>query len=148
MRNPSCKWALAMGLAALAVLAAPALVAEEAPAAAKPEAPAGAATAEPVEVELPGVGLTVAIDPVTGRLRQPTPEEARALAAGMMQKLGRKGPAQVVHHRDGMLSAVLTTDYLDYSVATVDADGNLSLTCVAGSESAARELTGSAEEVK
>ena len=53
MRNPSRQRALAMGLAALAALAAPALTAEEAPAAAKPKAPAGAATAEPVEVELP-----------------------------------------------------------------------------------------------
>ncbi len=102
MRNPSPSWALALGLAASAVLAAP-LLAEEPPKATPPEAVAPA----PVEVELPGVGLTVAIDPVTGRLRQPTPEEARALAAGMVEKLGRRGPAQVVRHRDGMLSAVL-----------------------------------------
>ena len=45
-------------------------------------------------------------------------------------------------------SAVLTTEYMDYSLATVDEDGNLSLTCVAGSESAAARPPGSAEEVK
>lgn len=152
MRYTTRKRALAMGLAAAALATLGVLPSgAEAPAAtAEPQlaAAAPATSVEPVQVEVPLLGMTVAIDPVTGRLRQPTPAEARELAAAMSQKVGRTGPAQVTHHKSGMLSAVLTVDYLDFSQATLDADGNLVLTCTGDPEAEAHQISGAAEEVK
>ncbi len=135
MRNPTRLRALGLGLAAAAAIAAfgtlP-LGAEEVPA-------TGPATTAPdqeeLRVELPLVGMTVAVDPATGRLRQPTAAEARELAAQLAQKLRRTGPPpEPVLHRDGMLSLVLGLDYLDFMVATLDPAGNVTTACVEGSE--------------
>ena len=152
MRRSTRKRALAMGLAAVALATVGVLpLGAEAPATTtEPEiaTTAPAAANEPVQVEVPLIGMTVAVDPVTGRLRQPTPAEARELAASLLSKVGRTSAPQVLHHRDGMLSAVLTLDYLDFSEATLDADGNLALTCAGDHDAAAHQLAGPAEEVK
>ena len=160
--NPTRMRALAVGLAAAALAAAGALHlgAEEATTAGQPSAAAEAppqlaeaqqapAPASDLKIELPIEGMTVAIDPVTGRLRQPTPAEAKALADGLLQKFGRSGPLQVVHHRDGMLSAVVTSEYTDYTVVTVDGEGRAAMSCVDNADDVARLLVaGAAEEKK
>lgn len=85
-----------------------------------------------ITVELPFAGMTVAVDPATGKLRQPTPAQARELAKAMMAHFGKHAaePVRVLQHRDGMLSAVLSPADMDFSVATVDADGKLGFQCV------------------
>lgn len=138
MRNPTRLRALGLGLAgaAIAVLGTLPLGAEEAPATSPPPATT-APDQEEVRVELPLAGMTVAVDPATGRLRQPTAAEARELAAQLAQKLGRTGPPpQPVLHRDGMLSLVVGTDYLDFMVATLDPAGKVTTACLEGSQMA------------
>lgn len=137
MRNPTHPRALGLGLVAAAAIAALGtlpLGAEEATATGPTPATAAPAQEETL-VELPLVGMTVAVDPVTGRLRQPTAAEARELAAQLAAKLRRTGPPpEPVLHRDGMLSLVLGLDYLDFMVATLDPAGNVTTACVEGSE--------------
>ena len=136
MRNPTRLRALGLGLVAIAAFTAfgtlP-LGAEEAPTTGSPPA-STAPDQEEVRVELPLAGMTVAIDPATGRLRPPTAAEARELAAQLSQKLGRTGPPPApVLHRDGMVSLVVGTDYLDFMVATLDPTGDVTTACVHGS---------------
>src|SRR5262249_58003180 len=46
-------------------------------------------------------GVRVSVDPATGKLRQPTPEEARQLAAGPEEMLSQSPEGRlVVHHPD------------------------------------------------
>ena len=72
-------------------------------------------------------GLQVAIDPVTGKIRQPTAAESRALAGLSMTKAATSAP-QVTQWADGTISMVLTEDYLnvwlvDSSAGQVCVDG-------------------------
>jgi hypothetical protein len=136
MRNPTRLRAFGLGLVAAAALAAFGtlrLGAEEAPATGSPPTTT-APDQEEVRVQVPLAGVTVAIDPATGRLRPPTAAEARELAAQLSHKLGRTGPPPApVLHRDGMISLVVGTDYLDFMVATLDPAGNVTTACVHGS---------------
>lgn len=78
-------------------------------------------------------GLQVAIDPATGKIRQPTAAEARAFAnqfAGMT-KAATSEP-QFTEFADGTLSMVLTADYLNVWLVGVNADGSVSPVCVDG----------------
>ena len=76
-------------------------------------------------------GQTVAIDRQTGRLRQPTPEEARALAAGLKAMLNRSTDGlTVVQHANGAKSVDLQGRFQSISVAKVDSDGKVAERCV------------------
>src|ERR1700712_2281581 len=95
----------ALGLAAAATLSltAPAFAGE------KPAAPKGA-----------GNGLMAAIDPATGKLRQPTAAESKALAAGVQAMF--QSPVEGLQAKltaDGTMSVNLGTSFLNISVAQV-----------------------------
>lgn len=130
-------------LVALALAGAPALVAAETPAATKAETLEDAS--RDLEVELPFGGMTVAIDPATGKLRPPTPAQARELAKQMAAHFGKHAgqPVRVLQHRNGMLSAVLSPENMDFSVATVDENGKLRFQCVDSVEKAAEATVSS-----
>ena len=111
---------------ALGALAALALAV---PASAGPKAPAAPS------VQAPSNGLMVAIDPATGKIRQPTAAEALALSARtpMMTKAATiSGDPQVVTFADGTMSAQLGPDYLNVWLAQINPDGSLSQACVDG----------------
>ncbi|MEJ7713280.1 MAG: hypothetical protein WKF84_26395 [Pyrinomonadaceae bacterium] len=86
-------------------------------------------------------GSQVAIDPRTGKLRQPTPEEARALAQSMQKLLSRSSKAlTVTRHPDGTESVNVKGRFLNFSMAKMNADGTTSTACVDSAEETAAFL--------
>jgi uncharacterized iron-regulated membrane protein len=90
-------------------------------------------------------GATVSVDPATGRLVPPTPEQQAALTAALMNMVKRDTSAvQVTEMPDGTLMATLADDFEEVAMATRDAKGNLRLHCVNDAEQAKRVLEGKA----
>ena len=83
--------------------------------------------------------MTVAIDPQTGEIGLPTPEEAAELEKAATGPLDHSSEGlQVVRHPDGHLSVDLQGRFMSYSVARLGPDGRIHMQCVSG-EKAARE---------
>ncbi|MEM7480982.1 MAG: hypothetical protein AAF481_07385 [Acidobacteriota bacterium] len=105
--------------------------------------------AESVEVSIPALssGMIVQIDPETGKLRQPTPEEAAKLSeafAAMRRHTDRNGFGNIsapargpVYHANGMVSAELDPALHEHTVIRVNADGEWVAECIKGEEAAA-----------
>jgi hypothetical protein len=128
-------------LTVLAACAVATLVVGGAPA--RAEAPDDPAVTAPTAVE-PAVTLgsmNVAIDPQTGQLRPLTPAEQKRLVAEMKKLFSVKAHDPVLH-ADGMISTVLGTEYLSFSVARLTADGSIERECAASQESALAFLAG------
>ena len=107
----------ALGLAAATVLslAAPAFAGE------KPAARKGHGA---------GNGAMAAID-ATGKLRQPTAAESKALAAGVASMLKSSASTlQAKQTADGTMSVDLGTSFLNISIAQVGPDGSIQQICV------------------
>jgi hypothetical protein len=76
-------------------------------------------------------GMQVAVDRATGKLRQPTPSEARTLGTPIAAKSATTG-LQYTRWADGTVSAVLTEDYLNVWLVQLNANGTVSQVCVDG----------------
>jgi hypothetical protein len=128
---------LALGTLAALALAVPASAGHKAPAAPGVQAP-------------PSNGMTVAIDPATGKIRQPTAAEALALSAQMpmMTKAAMtSSDPQVVTYADGTMSAQVPPDFLNVWLVQINPDGSLSQVCVDGANLGnARPATAALEE--
>ena len=76
-------------------------------------------------------GLQISVDPATGRLRTPTPEEARELAASMGLVLGdtSEGLEEVVFP-DGTVVVDLEGRFMSVAVAAIDDDGTVVTECI------------------
>ncbi|MCI0402112.1 MAG: hypothetical protein L0212_01130 [Acidobacteria bacterium] len=86
-------------------------------------------------------GQSVAIDRKTGKLRQPTPEEARALAKGLKQLLNRSADGlKMKVHADGTKTLDLESRYMSLAVAKRNPDGTVSERCVTSEEEAKEML--------
>lgn len=143
-KKSSLTFVLVLALTAGALIAfggaeATAAEPEAAPSVAASHGEAPAAKAEDTVVTF--AGLQIAIDPETGRLRPPTEEEAAALAQGMRDLFGSQSFAAasdtvVTEHKDGMLSAVLGLDTLNFTVLRSNGDGTYSKECVSSPEAA------------
>ncbi len=126
-------------LAAVLVLAlaGPALAAEPGaqPADAQSAAQEPTKTFEPMQV----LGMQVHIDPKTGEMRAPTPEEAAALSAQMQQLFGAAPLEQpaAVEHEDGTISLELGFSQMDFSVVRIAPGGTPVFDCVDGAQAAA-----------
>lgn len=108
--------ALGLAMATVLSLAAPAFAGE------KPAAAKGQAT---------GNGVMAAINPATGKLRQPTAAESKALAAGVESLLKRSvSTLQAKQTPDGTMSVDLGTSFLSISVAQVGPNGAIQQICV------------------
>lgn len=95
-----------------------------------------------------GVGMRVVRDPVTGRLRAPTPEEAQAMDAQEARLRaekaaaatgGAKGAAPApmeFRQANGSVRYRVGDAFLSYSVVTRKADGSLDMQCVTGKDTA------------
>lgn len=82
-------------------------------------------------------GQTVAIDRATGRLRQPTPEERKVLAAGLRKMLNRSTEGLVVRqHANGAKSVDLQGRFQSIAVASVNSDGTVAEKCVTSNREA------------
>jgi hypothetical protein len=107
--------------------------------AAPPEKPAASAPAQseavkpvqPSGLETAGqAGVRAFIDPATGQLREPTPEEAAALSKAGFRAFALAMEPKVVQHPNGMLSAQLGEEYMNDVVVRKNPDGTLSWVCV------------------
>src|SRR5262245_49825490 len=74
-------------------------------------------------------GQTVSIDPATGRLREPTSDDARALAQQMFGT-ARSTPLTVQQNSNGMMWVILPEEYQDVAVLRVMPDGTRRIECV------------------
>lgn len=75
---------------------------------------------------------TVFVDKETGKLRAPTAEEQSELAALAKSDLARlrRGPAsqaQIIRHANGVSSARVGLDQIEFVVATIGTDGSVQL---------------------
>ena len=76
-------------------------------------------------------GAQIAIDPATGKLRAPSPEEARELGREFgVLRARATGPVRLIKHANGGLTAEVPEQFENYSVATIGADGKLVFGCV------------------
>jgi hypothetical protein len=98
-------------------------------------APAFAAGPKPAGTPA-GTGLTAAVEPATGKLRQPTAAENKALAEGVQAMFKSSAPLQVKRFADGTRSIELGTSFLNISVAQVEPGGKLRQICIDNAQSA------------
>ncbi len=101
-------------------------------------APAFAGGLKPAQApaQTASAGLTAAIDPATGKFRQPTAAENKALAEGLQAMLKSSAPSQVTRFGDGTKSIVLGTSFLNISVAQAQ-NGKLRQVCIDDARGAA-----------
>jgi hypothetical protein len=128
MRHPG----LALTVAVLAALA----LAERAPELLRlplPTPPAGTSSI----AFLPGAaGMIVAIDPVTGELGMPTPEQWAELFAAqpspeVLEGLNHSSDGlRQVQHADGHVSLELAGRFMEFAIARMGKDGKLTFGCV------------------
>ncbi|HEV8632060.1 MAG TPA: hypothetical protein VGV61_17225 [Thermoanaerobaculia bacterium] len=110
---------LALVATAVALGGRPALAAEK------------AATAQQQEVRtVPAAGMQVAIDPQTGRLRQPTAEESRQLLQALAVHFQPAKSVTATRWAGGLLSVVLGEEYDSVALARIDANGVVAGACV------------------
>ncbi len=108
---------------ALALATSAAAVAQQAPSP-KTDAAGGYAY-------VPFAGQMVAIDRQTGKLRPPTPEEARKLAEGLKDFLSRSDQGlTIVTHPNGAQSVDLQGRFQSVTLAKINRDGSSSTKCV------------------
>jgi hypothetical protein len=98
---------------------------------------------------VPFAGQSVAIDRQTGKLRPPTPDEARQLGAALKNYLNRSSQGLVVKtHPNGMQSVDLQGRFQSVSLAKINPDGSTSERCVTNMREAQDFLTGTPSKQK
>jgi hypothetical protein len=94
-------------------------------------------------------GMTVGIDPDTGRLRPLSAEEARTLAGILRQRFASRWRTTRFGQRDGgMMTAVVGMEHLNFSVVRRDADGTLTSECLEAAEPEASSSAAATDDRK
>lgn len=88
-------------------------------------------------------GVTVQVDPRTGKLLPPTNQQKQALAAAFRQQFSQPSPYATFAYGNGMLSIVVGQSQLNFSVARVNPKGEVEVSCLTGVEETAAQLEGS-----
>jgi hypothetical protein len=92
-------------------------------------------TACPADDRFGRAGLRAFIDPQTGQLREPTPEEAQALSRAARAEFARAVESlEAVVHPGGMISVDLKGLFMQDLVVVKRPDGSLSMRCLPDSE--------------
>src|SRR6185295_11916788 len=110
-------------------------------------APAAPATGGTVLAPRPPAtaGMVVGIDPETGQLGMPTPEQMQKLSELQQPQVDHSAEGLVeVHHPDGSVSVDLQGRFQEYATVRVGPDGKLIYQCVDGAENAKRAVKSSA----
>ena len=89
-----------------------------------------AAPAQQEARNVPAAGMQVAIDPQTGRLRQPTAEESRQLLQALAVHFQPAKSVAATQWAGGLLSVVLGEEYDSVALARIDANGGVAGACV------------------
>jgi hypothetical protein len=94
-------------------------------------------------------GAMVFIDPVTGKIVQPTEAQMGRLAPSP-ERAGPKAKAPVVTIQGpgGAVGMMLGPESLSYSIATRASDGKIALDCVTGDQAAKRIVAGESGNTK
>ncbi|MDX1997152.1 MAG: hypothetical protein SF066_05485 [Thermoanaerobaculia bacterium] len=130
MRTQRTRVGVALGALALATLAwSPSVVAEPV-GIARLLGDAATHNRPSFRVVLGLTGTTVSVDPVTGRLQQPTAGEMAALTQAMAARFAHPEHVTYEQAADGTITAHLGEAGLNVAIATVGADGQLRQTCV------------------
>lgn len=84
-----------------------------------------------IEVPRTDDALVAGVDPVTGKLRQPTSAEFKALSE-QMTKMFAASPTSVTvtEYADGTISADLGESFMNMTLVRINPDGTTSETCV------------------
>jgi hypothetical protein len=86
-------------------------------------------------------GMVVGIDPETGQLGMPTPEQMQKLSESQQYQMDHSAAGLVeVHHPDGSVSIDLQGRFQEYETVRVGPDGKLIYRCVDGPENAEHAL--------
>jgi len=82
-------------------------------------------------------GVKVAIDPKTGRLRPPTPEESRALGEALRQRFTTPSqPLQAIQAENGALALELPEEFDETAIFRTYDDGTQAIECMSAAEAA------------
>lgn len=110
----------------------------------------GAAVLMTTVAAAPAAAGQAHINPANGKLRQPTPAEAKAVADAFRALVSRSARSmvanQVTEHADGSLSALLGPETLNVWTVSVNADGSLNQVCVEGANAAVQQGAPALEE--
>ncbi len=88
-------------------------------------------------------GVSVAIDPQTKKVRQPTPEEVRQLESSFKSLFGNAAVAPAATYwADGTVSIAVPEEYLNVLVARINPDGSVTESCVNGAAEATAFVQG------
>jgi hypothetical protein len=85
-------------------------------------------------------GVTVQVDPRTGKLLPPTNQQKQALAAAFRQQFSQPSPHAAFSHGNGMLSIVMGQSQLNFSVAHVTPKDEVEVSCLTGMDETATLL--------
>jgi hypothetical protein len=97
------------------------------------------------QVKVTSDGLRVYVDPATGKIKQPTPAEARALDEAIASLPTRDlRSAQVTQHADGSVSITNDGSLMNYAMVRINADGSVSQACIDNAAAADAFLNGAA----
>ncbi len=89
------------------------------------------------DLQVPIAGMQVAVDPKTGRLRPPTPEQSRALAQALRQQFRTPStPLEVIQAENGALAVELPEDFMETILLRTHEDGTESIDCMSATEAA------------
>lgn len=136
MRCPCVPWSLARRTLAAALVVIGALGAGVTAHAARAPEP----VPDDLQVTIHGSGQVVSIDPVTGRIRTPSPHEAAALSRSF-QRSTTPLPARTVVHVDGGVEVLeLPEEYDEVMVARFGPFGATTFDCLSGHEAALEHL--------
>ena len=126
--------------------AAPALpIVAEAPAADRGVSGPRSSAQTPTLQHRPGTaGMVVGIDPETGELGMPTPEQLRALSDSPLPEVDHSAAGLLeVRHPDGSVSVNLQGRFQEYATVRIGPNGKLIFRCVDGEENAKHAVEGS-----
>jgi hypothetical protein len=154
--NRTARIILSMLALSVATGAAHATEADQPPAPKDSKSAAQAAGREPESkapqaTPVPGAnaaGVMVFIDPVTGKIVQPTEAQVGRLAPTRPAGSKAKAPVVTIQGPEGAVGMMLGPESLSYSIATRTADGKIALDCVMGDQAANRLVTGESGNTK
>ena len=135
-----------MAVATTRLAEAPAIPLDRAvPAAHRAASPPRRSDQAPVPQQRPAMaGMVVGIDPETGELGMPTPEQLRALSESPQYQVDHSAAGLLeVHHPDGSVSVDLQGRFQEYATVRVGPDGKLIFRCVDGKEAVKRAVESS-----
>jgi len=97
------------------------------------------------QVKVTDSGMRVYIDPATGRIKQPTAAEVRALDEAIASLPAREiKSVQATQYSDGTVSIANPGDLMSYAMARINPDGSVSQACIDDAATADAFLNGAA----